>query len=108
MPKILFVSPDGSRSEVEAQAGTSILQLAWDSDAGIEGACEGAMACSTCHVIVDAAHFERLPPASEEEKDLLDLAWGLRPTSRLGCQVVVTDEMDGMELILPAGTNNQM
>ena len=108
MPRIVFVSPDGWRTEVAAKAGETVLQAAWDAGVGIEGACEGAMACSTCHVVVDRTSFERLPPPSEEEEDLLDLAWGLRPTSRLGCQIVVADGIDGMELVLPAGTNNQM
>ncbi len=108
MPRIVFISADGERTETDATAGTTVLQLAWDSDVDIEGACEGSMACSTCHVIVDQASFERLPGLSEEEEYILDLAWGVRPTSRLGCQIVVTDEFDGMELTLPAETNNQM
>jgi len=108
MPKIVFASPGGDETSVEVEAGTTVLQAAWDNDIDIEGACEGAMACSTCHVIVDRAHFDLLPDPSDEEEDLLDLAWGLRPTSRLGCQIVVTDELDGMVLTLPAETNNQM
>ena len=93
---------------MEVAAGTTVLQAAWDNRIEIEGACEGVMACSTCHVIIDAEHFDRLKDPLDEEEDLLDLAWGVRPTSRLGCQVVVTDELDGMELLLPATTNNQM
>ncbi len=108
MPRIVFISADGERTEIDAAPGTTVLHLAWDSDVDIEGACEGSMACSTCHVIVDQASFERLPGLSEEEEYMLDLAWGVRPTSRLGCQIVVTDELDGMELTLPAETNNQM
>ena len=108
MPRIVFISPNGERTEVDAEAGTTVLELAWDNAVDIEGACEGSMACSTCHVIVDRAFFDRLPELSEEEEYMLDLAWGVRPTSRLGCQIVVTDELDGMELTLPAETNNQM
>lgn len=108
MPRIVFVSPSGVETVVDAPVGISILQLAWDHGIDIEGACEGAMACSTCHVIVDAASFPRLPDPSEEEEDLLDLAFGVRPTSRLGCQITVTEELDGMVLTLPAETNNQM
>jgi 2Fe-2S ferredoxin len=108
MPKIIFVAPGGSETTVEVAAGTSVLQAAWDNRIDIEGACEGAMACSTCHVYVDRDHFDLLSDPSEEEEDLLDLAWGVRPTSRLGCQVTVTEELDGMTLTMPAETNNQM
>ncbi len=93
---------------VDVESGTSVLQAAWDNKIDIEGACEGVMACSTCHVIVGQANFDKLQDPSVEEEDLLDLTSGVRPTSRLGCQIVVTDELDGMELILPRSTNNQM
>ncbi|MGB0629393.1 MAG: 2Fe-2S iron-sulfur cluster-binding protein [Alphaproteobacteria bacterium] len=108
MPTIVFKTADGLETAVEVAAGTTVLQAAWDNNIDIEGACEGVMACSTCHVIVDGDYFSRLDDPSDEEEDLLDLAWGVRPTSRLGCQVVVTDELDGMVLLLPASTNNQM
>lgn len=108
MPKIVFVSPSGDQTEVEVSAGASVLQAAWDNKIDIEGACEGCMACSTCHVIVDEAMFGQLPDPSDEEEDLLDLAWGVRPTSRLGCQITITDELDGLKITLPATTNNQM
>ncbi len=108
MPKITFVAPGGRETVVEVAAGTSVLQAAWDNGIDIEGACEGAMACSTCHVYVDRDHFDLLSNPSEEEEDLLDLAWGVRPTSRLGCQVTVVEEIDGMTLTTPAETNNQI
>lgn len=108
MPRVIFISPDGTRREIAAPAGKTVLQLAWDNDVDIEGACEACMACSTCHVIVDEAHFDLLEAPSADEEDMLDLAWGLRPTSRLGCQIVVTDRLDGIELALPRETNNQM
>jgi 2Fe-2S ferredoxin len=108
MPHVTFIGPDGKREELDVQAGQTILQIAWDNDIDIEGACEGCMACSTCHVIVDAAHFDLLEPPSMDEEDMLDLAWGLRPTSRLGCQIVITEKLDGIELTLPRETNNQM
>ena len=108
MIRIVFVSPEGDRSVVEARAGDNLLRLAWDHQIDMEGACEGVMACSTCHVIVDQSFFDALPAASEEEEDLLDLAWGVRPTSRLACQIELTDDMDGMELTLPTETFNQM
>lgn len=108
MPTITYVMPDGAQTEIDVPVGTSILQAAWDNKIDIEGACEGCMACSTCHVIVDEPHFDDLPDPSDEEEDLLDLAWGVRPTSRLGCQITVTASEDGMIVTLPATTNNQM
>lgn len=108
MPTITFVLPGGAQTEIDVAAGTSILQAAWDNKIDIEGACEGCMACSTCHVIIDEPHFDALPDPSDEEEDLLDLAWGVRPTSRLGCQITVTAAEDGMIVTLPATTNNQM
>ena len=109
MPKVIFVSANGQkRTEVEAEAGQSILDIAHENGIDMEGACEGAMACSTCHVIVSPADYDRLPPASDEEEDLLDLAYGLTSTSRLGCQITVTAELDGLTLRLPAATNNML
>ncbi|MDE0794867.1 MAG: ferredoxin family 2Fe-2S iron-sulfur cluster binding protein [Alphaproteobacteria bacterium] len=108
MPTMIFVAPDGTQTPVDVPEGHSVLQAAWDNKIDIEGACEGCMACSTCHVIVDEPHFAALPDPSDEEEDLLDLAIGVRPTSRLGCQVTVTAETDGMVITLPATTNNQM
>lgn len=108
MPKITFVAPDGTQTAIDVADGTSVLQAAWDNKIDIEGACEGCMACSTCHVIIDEPYFAALPDPSDEEEDLLDLAWGVRPTSRLGCQVTITAENEGMVITLPATTNNQM
>tara|TARA_R110002072_G_scaffold182797_8_gene338977 strand:- start:1770 stop:2096 length:327 start_codon:yes stop_codon:yes gene_type:complete len=108
MPTIIFATADGEQTVLDVAEGTSVLQAAWDNNIDIEGACEGCMACSTCHVIVDETHFAALPDPSDEEEDLLDLAWGVRPTSRLGCQVTVTAGTDGMIVTLPATTNNQM
>ena len=108
MPRVTFVSPHGERRVLDVSAGQTVLDIAWDNGIDIEGACEGAMACSTCHVIVDEAYFDRLEPPSEDEEDMLDLAWGLRPTSRLGCQIVVTDALDGLTLTLPQETNNML
>lgn len=102
MPKVTFVYADGRRMNVEAHNGESILALAWRLDAGIEGDCEGAMACSTCHVILEENAFDALPQPSEEEDSILDLAPGASETSRLGCQIVITAEMDGLLIHLPA------
>ncbi|MFT5180575.1 MAG: 2Fe-2S ferredoxin [Alphaproteobacteria bacterium] len=108
MPRIIFVEPDGTRREVDAPLGHSVLQIAWDNKIDIEGACEGAMACSTCHVIVEREWFERLDEATEDEEDMLDLAFGLAPTSRLGCQIIVTEALDGLTVSLPSQTRNMM
>lgn len=108
MPRITFIKPDGSRRQVDAQQGLSLLEVARQNDIEIEGACEGSMACSTCHVVVDPEDFERLEPASEDEEDMLDLAFGVTRTSRLGCQVIVDDSLDGLTVSLPKTTRNLM
>ena len=108
MPRIVFKTAAGVERPVDVKSGTTVLQAAWDNKIDIEGVCEGVMACSTCHVIVADPKFDMLQEPSDEEDDLLDLAWGVCPTSRLGCQIVITDELDGIELLLPASTNNQM
>ncbi|ONG58734.1 2Fe-2S ferredoxin [Pseudoroseomonas deserti] len=104
MPKMTFIERDGSRREVEAPLGLSVLEIAHKHDVDIEGACEGSLACSTCHVIVDAEWFEKLKDPSEDEEDMLDLAFDLQETSRLGCQLIMTEELDGLVVKLPAGT----
>lgn len=106
MPRVTFILRDGTRREIEAPAGETLLRIAWDNDIDIEGACGGVMACSTCHVIVDPAYIGRLPPPDEEEADMLDLAWGLTATSRLGCQIVLTDALDGLVVTLAPETRN--
>ena len=108
MFKVTFVLQNGERREFDVTAGDTLLEIAWRHDLDMEGACEGSMACSTCHMIVDEQWFDRLSPAGEDEEDMLDLAWGVAPTSRLGCQIVVTDALDGLIVALPRETNNQM
>lgn len=108
MPKITFIERDGNRREVEAPVGLSILEIAHRNSIDIEGACEGSLACSTCHVIVAPEDFERLPDAAEEEEDMLDLAWGLTKTSRLGCQIIITEELDGLTVSLPSEVHNAL
>jgi len=102
MPKVTFVYTDGRRLDAEARDGESILALAWRLDVGIEGDCEGAMACSTCHVILEEGAFNALPPPTEEEDSILDLTPGVRETSRLGCQIIITAEMDRILIHMPA------
>lgn len=108
MPKITFIHPDGNRQEVEAAEGLSVLEVAHRNGIDLEGACEGSLACSTCHVIVDPEDFERLPEATEDEEDMLDLAFGLTHTSRLGCQIMIKQEIDGLTVTLPSATRNMM
>ena len=106
MPKITFVDPNGNSKDVVADAGQSLMEVAVAHDIDMEAACEGVIACSTCHVIVDEAWFAKLSEPSEDEEDMLDLASGLAPTSRLACQVTVTDALDGLTVRLPARVNN--
>ena len=108
MPKMTFIKTDGSRLEVEAPLGLSVLEIAHRNNIDLEGACEGSLACSTCHVIVDPEWYELLPEASEDEEDMLDLAFGLTQTSRLGCQIIMTEELDGLTVTLPSATRNMM
>jgi 2Fe-2S ferredoxin len=108
MPKMTFIKPDGTRAEVEAPLGLSVLEIAHRNDIDLEGACEGSLACSTCHVIIDPEWYESLQPASEDEEDMLDLAFGLTHTSRLGCQIKITEELDGLTVSLPSATRNLM
>jgi ferredoxin len=107
MIRVLFLMPDGSLDhEVEAPAGTNLLDLAQAEGLPLEGACEGQMACSTCHVVVAKEDFARLPPASEEEDDLLDFAWQVRPTSRLACQITLTEDLATLTVQMPGGAYN--
>ena len=108
MPKMTFVDPSGARREVDAPIGLSVLEIAHRNNIDLEGACEGSLACSTCHVIVDREDYERLAEATEDEEDMLDLAFGLTHTSRLGCQIIITEELDGLTVTLPAATRNMM
>ena len=106
MPKIIFVNKDGSEKVVEARNGQTVLELAHQDDLPLEGACEGSLACSTCHVIVDPEFYNKLNAASEEEEDMLDLAFGLTQTSRLGCQIVMSDKLDGLRVTIPSASRN--
>ena len=108
MPKMTFIERDGNRKVVEAPLGMSVMEIARKNGVDIEGACEGSLACSTCHVIVDQEDFERLNEPTEDEEDMLDLAFGLTHTSRLGCQIIMTEELDGLTVSLPAATRNMM
>ena len=109
MTRVRFHKADGTLDvEVDGKVGDRLLDVAWAAGQPLEGACEGVMACSTCHVIVDADDFERLPHASEEEEDLLDLAAHATRTSRLACQIILTGEMKSLSVRIPAGATNWM
>lgn len=99
--KITFVEKSGNRHDVQAEVGQSLLKVAHANNIPIEGACGGAMACSTCHVIVDPAWVGKLPAASVDETDMLDLAAGVTKTSRLGCQLKITKDLCGLVVSLP-------
>jgi 2Fe-2S ferredoxin len=103
---MIFIERGGSQREVDAPLGLSVLEIAHKNGIDIEGACEGSLACSTCHVIIDPEWYDLLKEASEDEEDMLDLAFGLTATSRLGCQIIITEELDGLIVHLPASTRN--
>jgi ferredoxin-2, mitochondrial len=102
MVRVTFLTRDGERVETSAQAGACLLDVAQGAGMPLEGTCEGQMACSTCHVIVGREWFAKLPPASEEEEDMLDLAADIAATSRLSCQITLTEDLDGMEVRIPS------
>ncbi|MBT06497.1 MAG: 2Fe-2S ferredoxin [Rhodospirillaceae bacterium] len=108
MPNITFINPDGKVLSVRAPIGSTVLEVAQDHGINLEGACEGSMACSTCHVIVDQSYVGLLRSPTEDEKDILDLASELTSTSRLGCQIVITEHLDGLILRVPSGHRNAL
>lgn len=108
MPKITFTFADGHSETFDAPNGISVLEIAHKHSVPLEGACEGSLACSTCHVVVDPAWYGKLKEASEDEEDMLDLAFGLTHTSRLGCQIIMSDALDGLHVTLPSATRNMM
>ena len=109
MTLVRFFKADGTLDkEVDAAPGQRLLDVAWAAREPLEGACEGVMACSTCHVIVDANDFEKLPQASEEEEDLLDLAARATRTSRLACQIILTEDLTSLDVRIPPEARNWM
>jgi ferredoxin len=107
MTLVRFISADGNHiQEVRGSEGQRLLDLAQAHGQRLEGTCEGQMACSTCHLIVDAEDFAKLPPASEEEEDLLDFAMHVTRYSRLACQIWLTDELESLTVTLPGGFHN--
>ncbi|XVE53927.1 hypothetical protein DITRI_Ditri03aG0041500 [Diplodiscus trichospermus] len=104
---VTFVSKDGEEIPIQVPIGMSMLEAAHENDIELEGACEGSLACSTCHVIVmDMEYYNKLEDPTDEENDMLDLAFGLTETSRLGCQIKASPELDGIRVAIPAATRN--
>ena len=108
MVKVVFIERNGNRRELDAQPDATLLRVAQSAGLDMEGACEGAMACSTCHVLVEPDWFAKLRPASVAEEDMLDLTYGVARTSRLACQIIVTPELEGLTVRLPTATRNMM
>lgn len=104
---ITFIMPDGTEVSRSAKIGSSVLDVAHNGEKLLEGACEGSLACSTCHVILPESQFTSFPEASEDEEDMLDLAFGLEKTSRLGCQLILTKDMDGFKFKIPSLSKHQ-
>ncbi|XP_064626499.1 adrenodoxin-like protein 1, mitochondrial [Lineus longissimus] len=103
---ITYIDRDGDKIKIRGKVGDNVMYLAHRYDIDLEGACEASLACSTCHVYVKEGYFEKLPEPYEEEEDMLDLAFGLQENSRLGCQIILTKELDGIEVTLPNATRN--
>ena len=101
MPKIIFYKEKGMRTEIEVQPGQTLLEVAREHDIDIEGTCEGNLACATCHLIIDKDWSSKIPQATEDERDMLDLVTGLTVNSRLGCQIKVTGDLNGLIVFVP-------
>ena len=106
MMRISFITASGEKVIAEAKPGDRLLEIAQAAGLPLEGTCEGQMACSTCHVVVSRDWFARLPRAGEDEEDMLDLAAGVRPTSRLACQIELTEALDGLEVQIPGESHD--
>ncbi|OBX20447.1 2Fe-2S ferredoxin [Erythrobacter sp. QSSC1-22B] len=104
--RVSFTTARDERVEAVGEPGDNLLTLAQGAGLPLEGTCEGQMACSTCHVVVDPEWFAKLPPASEDEEDMLDLAAGVRRTSRLSCQIVLEEALDGLSVSVPADSHD--
>ena len=101
MPRLIFVNSEGTEKSVEAENGLSVMEIARDNDLDIEGTCGGSISCCTCHIIIDKDWFSIVGGPNPDEEDMLDLAVGLQPTSRLSCQIEVTNELDGLRMTIP-------
>ena len=102
LPKITFVQENGNEKVIDAENGLSLMEVARDNDLEIEGTCGGSISCCTCHVIIDEKWFPIVGGPNPDEEDMLDLAFGLQKTSRLGCQIEVSEELEGLRVLIPA------
>lgn len=103
---VTFIDKEGESHSFQVADGDNLLDIAQDNDLEMEGACGGSCACSTCHVIVESDHYDKMEEPDDDENDMLDLAFGLTETSRLGCQVKMSKELDGLVVRLPSMTRN--
>ena len=101
MPKLIFIQLSGDEKSIDAENGLSIMEVARDNDIGIEGTCGGSISCCTCHVVIDKEWFPIVGKPNPDEEDMLDLASGLTSTSRLSCQIEITDKLDGLRMSIP-------
>jgi 2Fe-2S ferredoxin len=102
MPRVTYFEPSGQQRDVDAPAGTTVMEAAIDNGVdGIVAECGGACSCATCHVYVDPSWAARLPPPDAQEDGMLDCALDRGPTSRLSCQIVLTEELDGLVVRVP-------
>mgnify|MGYP003347965973 FL=1 len=101
MPVITFIKPDGSEHQIETRQDASLMEVGRDSNMGIEGTCGGSLSCASCHVYFDADDYEKVGKPSEDELDMLDLSFNLTPTSRLGCQIRISDALSGLRVHIP-------
>ena len=101
MPVITFIKPDSSEHQIEVRDGTTLMEVGRDSNMGIEGTCGGSLSCASCHVYFEAADYAKVGNPSEDEADMLDLSFNLTPTSRLSCQIKVTDSLSGLRVHIP-------
>ena len=101
MPTVNFMKPDGSAHTISVDEGTTLMEAGRDNNMGIEGTCGGSLSCATCHVIFSKEDYAKVGGPSDDEMDMLDLAFGLTPTSRLGCQIRMSDALDGLTVQVP-------
>jgi 2Fe-2S ferredoxin len=101
MPKLIIINFDGNRRELDVPVGKSVMQIARENGFDLEGTCEGSLACATCHVHVDPSWYSKLDSVSEDEVDMLDFADDPSATSRLSCQIVMSEDLDGLVINVP-------
>ena len=101
MPKVFYRTLDGTDHEIDVEEGNTLMEAGRDNNLGIEGTCGGSLSCATCHIIIDNEWYDKVGKPSEDEEDMLDLAFGLEPTSRLGCQIRMNNDLDGLKVRIP-------